>query len=94
MRPGWPRSATARRVAVRGVVLVLTFGAGIGSALFINGVLGAEWARPNCTGTTPSGRSPRQAHLSQPGGIGWKEWATHRVQPYLQSASASCSRPS
>ncbi len=69
----------------RGVVLVLTFGTGIGSGLFLNGVLvpNTELGHIELHGHDAESRAAASARDRE--GLGWKEWATHRVQPYLQA---------
>ncbi len=68
----------------RGVVLVLTFGTGIGSGLFVDGVLvpNTELGHIELHGHDAESRAAASARDRE--GLGWKEWATHRVQPYLR----------
>ena len=81
-RPASPRPASARRAVERGVVVMVTVGTGIGTALLNDGVLVAELrARP------PRGQRQgrrrlgfrREARREAPS---WQQWA-ERVDTYL-----------
>jgi polyphosphate glucokinase len=65
-----------------GVVLVLTFGTGIGSGLFIDGVLvpNTELGHLEVDGDDAEHRAAASAHDRE--GLSWKEWAK-RVEHYL-----------
>jgi polyphosphate glucokinase len=68
---------------VDGVVLVLTFGTGIGSALFVDGTLvpNTELGHLELDGSDVELRAA--AIVRDREGIGWKEWAS-RVERYLR----------
>lgn len=68
-----------------GVVLVLTFGTGIGSGLFVDGLLvpNTELGHIELHGHDAEARAAASARDREK--LGWKEWATHRVQPYLRA---------
>lgn len=65
-----------------GVVLLLTFGTGIGSALFIDGKLvpNTELGHLELHGKDAEKRA--SSHAKEIHNLDWKEWA-HRVQQYL-----------
>ncbi|MGI9031607.1 MAG: polyphosphate--glucose phosphotransferase [Ilumatobacteraceae bacterium] len=69
----------------QGVVLVLTFGTGIGSGLFVDGVLvpNTELGHIELDGHDAEHRAAASARERE--GLSWKDWATHRVQPYLRA---------
>ncbi len=69
----------------KGTVLMLTFGTGIGSALFLNGELvpnvelgHARWQKKMIIEDFASDRARSKNHLT------WKRWAQKRVQPILE----------
>ena len=68
---------------IDGVVLVLTFGTGIGSALFVDGTLvpNTELGHLELDGSDAELRAA--AIVREREGIGWKEWAP-RVERYLR----------
>lgn len=68
----------------RGVVLVLTFGTGIGSGLFNDGVLvpNTELGHLEIDGHDAESRAAASARERE--GLSWKEWA-QRVQCYLRT---------
>lgn len=68
---------------VDGVVLMLTFGTGIGSGLFVDGILvpNTELGHLELDGHDAESRAA--ASVREREGIGWKEWAP-RVQRYLR----------
>lgn len=68
---------------VPGVVLVLTFGTGIGSALFVDGTLvpNTELGHLELDGHDAEDRAAASARERE--GIGWAEWAP-RVEHYLR----------
>ena len=68
----------------RGVVLVLTFGTGIGSGLFVDGVLvpNTELGHLEVDGHDAEHRAAASAHDRER--LSWKEWAK-RVERYLQT---------
>ena len=68
---------------VDGVVLVLTFGTGIGSALFVDGTLvpNTELGHLELDGSDAELRAA--AVVREREGIGWKDWAP-RVERYLR----------
>jgi polyphosphate glucokinase len=68
---------------VRGVVLVLTFGTGIGSGMFVDGVLvpNTELGHLEIDGKDAERRAAASARDRE--GLSWKDWAT-RVQRYLE----------
>ena len=74
-------------------VLVLTFGTGIGSALFVDGMLvpNTELGHLELDGHDAERRAAASARDRED--LSWKEWA-HRVQRYLQDGRSGCSRPS
>ena len=67
---------------VRGVVLLLTFGTGIGSALFLNGVLvpNTEFGHLELNGADAELHASDRIREEQ--GLHWEQWAG-RVQDYL-----------
>jgi polyphosphate glucokinase len=73
--------------AVAGVVLVLTFGTGIGSGLFVDGVLvpNTELGHLEVDGHDAERRAAASARDRE--GLSWKEWAK-RVQRYLETVVA------
>lgn len=66
----------------RGTVLVLTFGTGIGSALFIDGILvpNSEFGHLEIRGKDAEKRASESAKRVR--GLNWKQWAK-RVEEYL-----------
>jgi len=68
---------------VRGVVIVLTFGTGIGSGMFVDGVLvpNTELGHLEIDGHDAERRAAASARDRE--GLSWKDWAT-RVQRYLE----------
>ena len=66
-----------------GVVLVLTFGTGIGSGLFMDGVLvpNTELGHLELDGEDAEKRAAASARDRE--GLSWKQWA-HRVEHYLR----------
>ncbi len=68
---------------IEGVVLVLTFGTGIGSGLFVNGTLvpNSELGHLELDGR--DAESHAAASVREREGIGWKQWAP-RVERYLR----------
>ncbi len=68
---------------VEGVVIVLTFGTGIGSGLFVDGVLvpNTELGHLELDGRSAESRAAASARERE--GIGWKQWAP-RVERYLR----------
>ena len=67
-----------------GVVLVLTFGTGIGSGLFVDGVLvpNSELGHLEIDGNDAETKAAASARDRE--GLSWKEWAA-RVERYLQT---------
>ncbi|MET0458945.1 MAG: polyphosphate--glucose phosphotransferase [Ilumatobacteraceae bacterium] len=67
----------------KGVVLVLTFGTGIGSGLFMDGVLvpNSELGHLEIDGHDAESKAAASARDRE--GLSWKEWAA-RVQRYLE----------
>ena len=74
-------------VGVKGSVLMLTFGTGVGSALFTNGVLvrNTEFGHIEIRGKDAEKRASEHAKLEHE--WGWKDW-TERVSEYLQRIEA------
>ncbi len=74
-------------VGVNGSVLMLTFGTGVGSALFTDGVLvrNTEFGHIEIRGKDSERRASEHAKLEHD--WGWKEW-TARVSEYLQHLEA------
>jgi polyphosphate glucokinase len=74
-------------VGVKGSVLMLTFGTGVGSALFTDGVLvrNTEFGHIEIRGKDAEKRASEHAKLEH--GWGWKDW-TDRVSEYLQHIEA------
>jgi polyphosphate glucokinase len=74
-------------VGVNGSVLMLTFGTGVGSALFTDGVLvrNTEFGHIEIRGKDAERRASEHAKLDHD--WGWKEW-TARVSEYLQHLEA------
>jgi polyphosphate glucokinase len=74
-------------VGVNGSVLMLTFGTGVGSALFTDGVLvrNTEFGHIEIRGKDSERRASEHAKLDHD--WGWKEW-TARVSEYLQHLEA------
>ena len=72
---------------VKGVVLMITFGTGVGSALFSDGVLvpNTEFGHIEIRGKDAEKRASEHGKVSH--GWGWKEW-TERVSEYLQHIEA------
>lgn len=75
------RWGAARGVA--GVVLVLTFGTGIGSGLFVDGLLVPNTELGHLELDGRDAESHAAASVREREGIGWAEW-TPRVQRYLR----------
>ncbi len=71
----------------RGTVLMLTFGTGIGSALFTGGLLvpNTEFGHIEIRGKDSERRASERAKTER--GWGWKDWAS-RVDEYLQRMEA------
>src|ERR1700743_3504588 len=74
-------------VGVKGSVLMLTFGTGVGSALFTDGVLVAntEFGHIEIRGKDAEKRASEHAKVEHD--WGWKDWA-QRVSEYLQRMEA------
>jgi polyphosphate glucokinase len=74
-------------VGVKGSVLLLTFGTGVGSALFTDGVLvpNTEFGHIEIRGKDAEKRAAEHAKVEH--GWGWKDW-TERVSEYLQRLEA------
>ena len=72
---------------VNGSVLMLTFGTGVGTALFTDGVLvrNTEFGHIEIKGKDAEKRASEHAKVHH--GWGWKEW-TERVSEYLQRMEA------
>jgi polyphosphate glucokinase len=70
-----------------GTVLMLTFGTGVGSALFTGGVLvpNTEFGHIEIRGKDAETRASERGKEAH--GWGWKEWA-HRVDEYMQRMEA------
>lgn len=68
---------------VDGVVLVLTFGTGIGSGLFVDGVLVPNTELGHLELDGRDAESHAAARVRERDGLGWKQWAS-RVQRYLE----------
>ncbi len=68
---------------VAGVVLVLTFGTGIGSGLFIDGTLVPNTELGHLELDGRDAESHAAASVREREGIGWKQWAP-RVERYLR----------
>lgn len=74
-------------VGVKGSVLMLTFGTGVGSALFTDGVLvrNTEFGHIEIRGKDAEKRASEHGKLEH--NWGWKDWA-ERVSEYLQRMEA------
>jgi polyphosphate glucokinase len=74
-------------VGVKGSVLMLTFGTGVGSALFTDVVLvpNTEFGHIEIRGKDAEKRASENAKVAR--GWGWKDW-TQRVSEYLQRMEA------
>src|SRR5215469_7085208 len=74
-------------VGVKGTVLMLTFGTGVGSALFTDGTLvrNTEFGHIEIRGKDAEKRASEHAKVTR--GWGWKDW-TERVSEYLQHVEA------
>ena len=74
-------------VGVKGSVLMLTFGTGVGSALFTDGVLvrNTEFGHIEIRGKDAEHRAAERAKVEHD--WGWKDW-TERVSEYLQRIEA------
>ena len=74
-------------VGVKGSVLMLTFGTGVGSALFTDGVLvpNTEFGHIEIRGKDAEKRASERAKVEHE--WGWKDW-TDRVSEYLQHVEA------
>jgi polyphosphate glucokinase len=72
---------------VKGTVLMLTFGTGVGSALFTDGVLvrNTEFGHIEIRGKDAEKRASENAKVTHE--WGWKDW-TQRVSEYLQRIEA------
>lgn len=72
---------------VKGSVLMLTFGTGVGSALFTDGVLvpNTEFGHIEIRGKDAEKRASENAKVAR--GWGWKDW-TQRVSEYLERMEA------
>ncbi len=68
---------------VDGVVLVLTFGTGIGSGLFVDGILVPNTELGHIELDGRDAESHAAASVREREGIGWKQWAP-RVERYLR----------
>ncbi len=68
---------------VAGVVLVLTFGTGIGSGLFVDGILVPNTELGHIELDGRDAESHAAASVREREGIGWAEW-TPRVERYLR----------
>lgn len=68
---------------VAGVVLVLTFGTGIGSGLFVDGILVPNTELGHLELDGRDAESHAAASVREREGIGWAEW-TPRVERYLR----------
>ena len=75
------RWGAARDVA--GVVLVITFGTGIGSGLFVDGILVPNTELGHLELDGRDAESHAAASVRERDGIGWDEWAS-RVERYLR----------
>jgi polyphosphate glucokinase len=77
-------------VGVKGSVLMLTFGTGIGSALFLDGLLvpNTEFGHIEIRGKDAELRASEHAKVEH--AWGWKDW-TARVSEYLQHVEAMLS---
>jgi polyphosphate glucokinase len=77
IRYGWPGDQD-------GVVVLLTFGTGIGSALFLDGKLvpNTEFGHLEVDGHDAETRAA--ASVKDENGLSWEEWA-HRVSRYIRS---------
>ena len=82
-RGGHRRGALRGRTGRTGVVIMLTFGTGIGSGLFIDGVLvpNTELGHLELDGHDAEKRA--SAVVRERDGLGWNEWAP-RVERYLR----------
>jgi polyphosphate glucokinase len=67
-----------------GVVLVLTFGTGIGSALFVDGVLVPNTELGHIEVSGQDGEHLAAASVRDETGMSWKQWS-HRVSKYLHA---------
>jgi hypothetical protein len=76
------RSALGGSQGVAGVVLVLTFGTGIGSGLFVDGTLVPNTELGHLELDGRNAESHAAARVREREGIGWKQWAP-RVERYL-----------
>jgi polyphosphate glucokinase len=74
-------------IGVKGTVLMLTFGTGVGSALFVDGVLvpNTEFGHIEIRGKDAEKRASERGKTDH--GWGWKDW-TERVSEYLQRIEA------
>ena len=72
---------------VRGAVLMLTFGTGVGSALFTEGVLVRNTELGHIVIRGKDAEKRASEHAKQEHGWGWKDW-TERVSEYLQHIEA------
>jgi polyphosphate glucokinase len=72
---------------VKGVVLLLTFGTGIGSGLFVDGVLvpNTEFGHLEIDGHDAENKAAASARDRE--GLSWKEWAK-RIERYLSTVVA------
>jgi polyphosphate glucokinase len=67
-----------------GVVLLLTLGTGIGSALFIDGVLVPNTELGHIEVRGKSGEARAAASVRERESLDWKEWVEDRLNEYLQ----------
>lgn len=68
-----------------GVVLVLTFGTGIGSSLIVDGVLAPSTELGHIELWGRSAEDAVSARARDREGLKWKAWVEERLTPYLQS---------
>lgn len=69
--------------AARGTVVLLTFGTGIGSAVFVDGRLVPNTELGHLQMWGDSAEEHASAKAREDDGLDWEEWAATRVTPYL-----------
>ena len=86
-----PRCAAARRAASRGTVMMLTFGTGIGSALFVDGRSGAQHRTGPSGGRWRGRRASRAPRACAPTNRLTGRSGAERVNHYLREHQRACS---
>ena len=90
-RPAWPRWRSAPAATSAGLIMMLTFGTGIGSALFLDGMLmpNTEFGHLELDGHDAELRASDRAREDDD--LSWEKWAG-RVAETTCGTSRCCSR--